>query len=358
MSDSPPSQPIRGRGASSNPANRFEPLHYEVDLDWSDVAEGERPAPQTRYFRDASESIIARNDSPDIPYAASLNPYRGCEHGCIYCYARPFHEFLGFSAGLDFETKIMVKTDAPELLRRELASPRWPPQALGLSGVTDPYQPIERKLQLTRRCLAVLAECRNPVSIITKNWLVTRDVDLLAELARYRAVRVNLSVTTLDRELAAVMEPRTSVPAHRLEAVRILAAAGVPVGVVVAPVIPGLTDHEIPRILQAAAAAGAASAGHQVLRLPRAVGPLFVQWLEEHLPERKEKVLAGIKEVHGGRLDDARFGTRMSGEGRRAEQIHGLFEVARRQAGLTEDGPELSTAAFRRPAGNQLQLGL
>ena len=217
--------------------------------------------PRTQFFKDHSQTIIARNDSPDVGFDASLNPYRGCEHGCIYCYARPTHEFLGFSAGLDFESKIMVKEDAPELLRAELSSPKWQPQVIFMSGVTDCYQPVERKLKLTRRCLEVLAEFRNPVFIVTKNQLVTRDTDLLAELARHQAAAVWLSITTLDSDLRKVMEPRTSPPAARLAAIRELAAAGIPVGVNVAPVIPGLTDHEMPAILQAAAEAGATSAG-------------------------------------------------------------------------------------------------
>src|SRR5262245_27700364 len=235
--------PIRGRGAGGNPANRFEGLLYAPDpeLDPSDS-----PAPTTHFFRDTSRSIIAYNDSPDVGFSASINPYRGCEHGCIYCYARPTHEYLGFSVGLDFESKIMVKEDASALLRRELMSPRWQPQTLAISGVTDCYQPIERRLQLTRRCLEVLLEFRNPVGIVTKNQLVTRDIDVLGELAKLDAAVVYVSVTTLDAELVGKMEPRTSRPAARLEAIAALAQAGIPVGVMVAPIIPGLNDHEIP----------------------------------------------------------------------------------------------------------------
>src|SRR5262249_29963864 len=250
-------------------------LHYERDQE----ADPEGPAPATQFFRDSSRTIIARNDSPDVGFDASINPYRGCEHGCTYCYARPTHEYLGFSAGLDFETKIMVKEDAPELLRRELAAPRYQPKPLALSGVTDPYQPIERRLQLTRRCLEVLVEFRNPVVIVTKNHLVTRDADLLGELATRRAVAVFVSVTTLDADLARILEPRASSPPGRLDAVKELAELGIPVGVLVAPVIPGLTDHELPSILKAVASAGAISAGYVMLRLPHAVAVLFEQWL-------------------------------------------------------------------------------
>src|SRR6267143_1191142 len=256
----PSSAPIRGRVASWSPANRFEKLHVDhddvdvVDLDPGDAV---RPRRATQFFRDGTKTIITRNNSPDVGFETSVNPYRGCEHGCIYCYARPTHEYLGFSAGLDFESKIMVKTNAPELLRAELESPRWQPQTLVMSGVTDPYQPIERKLRITRGCLEVLAKFRNPVVIITKNHLVTRDIDLLCELTKYNAVAVNLSVTSLDPDLQRVLEPRTSVPEARLDAIRQLRTASIPVGVMVAPIIPGLTDHEVPRILDASATAGA-----------------------------------------------------------------------------------------------------
>src|SRR5213592_1870120 len=240
---------FHARGAAENPPNRFEKISLERDADWNDLDE---PAPQTQFFKDHSSSIITTNDSPDVGFEASVNPYRGCEHGCIYCYARPFHEYLGFSAGLDFETKIMVKENAPELLRRELSSAKWKPKVIALSGVTDCYQPVERKLQLTRRCLEVLAEFRNPAAIVTKNNLVTRDVDVLTELARHEAAAVFISVTTLDGELRKRSEPRTSPPAARLSAIETLSKAGVPAGVLVAPVIPGLTDHEMPSIIDAA----------------------------------------------------------------------------------------------------------
>ena len=346
-------QPIRGRGAADNPPNRFERIQLERDADWNPEDD---PLPRTQFFKDRSQTIIATNESPDVGFEASINPYRGCEHGCSYCYARPFHEYLGFSSGLDFETKIMVKEDAPKLLRAALSSPKWQPKTLAMSGVTDPYQPVERRFKLTRGCLEVLAEFRNPVSIVTKNQLVARDADLLGKLARFNAAAVFLSLPTLDAQLRKVMEPRTSTPAARLATITALAQAGVPVGVLVAPVIPGLTDHELPAVLKAAAKAGAKFASFIVLRLPHAVAPMFDQWLATHFPDRKEKVLNRLRALRNGRLSDARFGKRMRGEGVFAEQIETLFDVARRKAGLAEHGPELSTAAFRRPGGGQMPL--
>jgi DNA repair photolyase len=341
---------MKGRGATENPRNRFEKLTYERDTD------EEGSSPKTQFYRDASETIIAYNDSPDVGFGASINPYRGCEHGCIYCYARPFHEYLGFSAGLDFETKIMVKENAPELLRRELSSPKWKPQTIAMSGVTDPYQPIERRLKLTRRCLEVLAEFRNPVGIVTKNYLVTRDIDLLAELAKHNGATVLVSVTTLDAKLAGKMEPRTATPAARLRAISELTTAGIPAGVFVAPVIPGLTDHELPAIAKAAAEAGAQFAGMVPVRLPLGVGELFTHWLEQNFPERKAKVLAQIRAMRGGKLSETRFGQRMRGAGILAQQTQKLFATACRQAGISSQMPELSTAAFRRPSGAQLEM--
>ena len=344
---------FRARGTAENPPNRFEKIALERDADWNDPDE---PAPQTQFFKDHSDSIITTNDSPDVGFEASVNPYRGCEHGCIYCYARPFHEYLGFSAGLDFETKIMVKENAPELLRRELSAPKWKPKIIALSGVTDCYQPVERQLKLTRRCLEVLAEFSNPAVIVTKNHLVTRDADVLKELARHDAAAVFVSITTLDGELRKVMEPRTSPPAGRLSAIETLSKAGVPTGVLVAPVIPGLTDHEMPSIINAAVNAGAQFAGHVVLRLPYAVAPLFEQWLARHFPDRKEKVLNRIRAIRGGQLNDPRFESRMTGEGIFAEQIEALFKVACRKAGIEGARPNLSIASFRRPAVRQLEL--
>lgn len=337
---------IRGRGAAENPTNRFERIAYERDADWN---EPDDPAPKTQFYRDSSESLITYNTSPDVGFSASINVYRGCEHGCVYCYARPYHEYLGFSAGLDFETKIMVKENAPELLRRELSSPKWKPQVLAMSGVTDPYQPVERRLKLTRRCLEVLAEFRNPVGIVTKNYLVTRDIDLLRELAKHNAAAVFVSVTTLNDDLARKMEPRTATPAARLRAIRELTIAGIPAGVFVAPMIPGLTDHELPAIVKAAAEAGAQFAGMVPVRLPLGVGELFTQWLERSFPDRAAKVVAQIRAMRGGKLNESEFGKRMRGEGILAKQTAKLFRLACEKAGITQQGPELSVGAFRRP---------
>jgi DNA repair photolyase len=344
---------VRGRGAADNPKNRFEEIELEPD---PEAAEEESSGPATRFYRDDSKSIIATNDSPDIGFSASLNPYRGCEHGCIYCYARPTHEYLGFSAGLDFESRIMVKSDAPALLRKELESPKWKPQVVVMSGVTDCYQPVERRMRLTRACLEVFAEFRNPVSIVTKNHLVSRDADVLGALARDRAAAVFVSITTLDGELARAMEPRASAPARRLAAVSALASAGVPVGVLIAPVIPGLTEHEIPAILAAAKKAGARHAGRVMLRLPFGVKELFDKWLERHEPLKRSKILGRVREIRGGRLNDPAFGSRMRGQGPIADQIHQLFSATCVRLGITERGPELSIAAFRRPGPVQLAL--
>ena len=343
----------RGRGADGNPANRFEALRVELDPVEPDEQE-ERPKLTTQFYRDLTKTIIARNNSPDVGFETSINPYRGCEHGCAYCFARPTHEYLGFSAGLDFESRIMVKENAPELLEAELASPKWTPQTLVMSGVTDPYQPIERKLKITRRCLEVLAKFRNPVGMITKNRLVTRDIDVLSELAAHDAVAINISVTSLDVKLQRILEPRTSPPQARLDAVAQLRAAGIPVGVMVAPIIPGITDHEVPAIVAACGKAGAQFAGYVMLRLPWAVAPLFERWLDEHFPDRKEKVLGRIRHMRGNKLYDSRWSKRQEGEGIFAEQIASMFEVAKRRAGIG-DRPTLSTAAFRR-ASEQLTL--
>ncbi len=257
-------KPIRGRGALQNPANRFEKLHIEFDADVNQLTEEDLPAKNTILLKDKTCSLLTRNDSPDVGFEFSINPYRGCEHGCIYCFARPTHEYLGFSSGLDFESKILVKEDAPQLLREELSHKKWKPQVVVMSGVTDCYQPIERKLRITRGCLEVFAEFHNPVAIITKNHMVTRDIDLLSELARHNAVIVNMSVTTLDSDLARIMEPRTSMPEARLDAIRQLSAAGIPVNVMVAPVVPAITDHEMVKIMERAAEAGAVSAAYTV----------------------------------------------------------------------------------------------
>lgn len=345
--------PIRGRGASDNPANRFEGRYTDYDLD---EETGEKPSQDTKLIRDDTKQILSENDSPDIPFTYGLNPYRGCEHGCIYCYARPTHEFLGFSAGLDFESRIMVKYDAAKKLRSKFASKSWKPESITLSGVTDPYQPIERELKITRDCLKVFVEARNPVGIITKNYLVTRDLDLLEELSNYNAVHVTLSITTLDRDLARVMEPRTSQPPRRLKAIRELADKGISVGVNVAPIIPGLTDHEVADILEAARDAGATQAGYTIVRLPHGVKDLFQDWLEQHFPDRKEKVLNRIKNIRGGKLNESEFGQRFHGEGEFADQIRNMFKIQTEKLGLNQESLALSTEHFRRPQEGQLNL--
>ncbi len=344
-----------GRGSATNPHNRFEKLAVELEPEALVDEDGEPIRPRTQFLKDDSQTIITFNDSPDIPFRAGLNPYRGCEHGCAYCFARPYHEYLGFSAGLDFETKIVVKERAPELLRAELSRKKWIPQAISLSAISDAYQPVERRLQLTRRCLAVLAEFRNPVAIITKNHLVTRDIDHLAELAKYRAASVAISLTSLDPELAKTLEPRASPPSRRLAAIEELSAAGIPVRVMTAPVIPGLNDHELPDLLAAAAKAGARTASFTVLRLPFAVAPLFSEWLDRHAPGHKDKVLSRIRSMRGGKLYDAQWGKRMKGEGFFAEQIKALFDLGYRKAGFRDDIPDLDASSFRVPTA-QLSL--
>lgn len=355
-----PSPAPIGRGARLNPANRFEQIAADADPDFVEFDEHgvpiERPQPRTQFFEDATETILTPNDSPDVGANFGLNPYRGCEHGCAYCFARPFHDYLGWSSGLDFETKILVKRRAPELLRRELSAKKWRPQPVMVSGVTDCYQPAERRFQLTRACLGVFAEFRNPVGIITKNFLITRDIELLAELARWQCVVATLSVTTLDAALAGKLEPRASRPEHRLRAIRLLADAGVPVNVNVAPIIPGLTDHELPAILEAARDAGARRASYIALRLPHTVKDVFIDWLDAQEPGKKERVLARVREMRGGKLYDARFGVRGHGEGFFADQLHQLFEVTARRLGLNREEFRLSTAHFRPPGGVQLEL--
>ncbi len=347
--------PIRGRGTNAAPQNRFEAARFEPDAE-TGFADLEAPDPRTQYIADASRSALSKNQSPDVGFVVGVNAYRGCTHGCVYCYARPTHEYLGYSAGLDFETRILVKHELPELLRAALAAKSWKPQVIGMSGVTDCYQPIERKLRLTRRALEVLADFRNPCSIITKSQLVARDIDVLLELARHEAVSVTISLTTLDSELARKLEPRAAQPNARLATVAKLARAGVPVGVNLAPIIPGLTDHEIPALAEAAAGAGAAWAGWQLVRLPYAVKDLFAEWLAAHYPDRREKVLHRIMDVREGKLNDSRFATRHRGTGIWAEQIADLVRLARARNRLASSGPALSVAAFRRPDTSQLAL--
>ncbi|UYL10569.1 PA0069 family radical SAM protein [Bdellovibrio sp. SKB1291214] len=341
---------IRGRGASSNIPNRFDSLHFEAEpQDFDNYLEEEKPRLQTQVLKDSSRAVLTKNDSPDIGFTYSVNPYRGCEHGCIYCYARPTHEYLGMSAGLDFESKIMVKENAPELLEEALMKKSWEPQVIVMSGVTDCYQPLEREYKLTRGCLEVLNKFKNPGAIITKNHLVTRDIDILQEMAQYKGIVVTISITSLDTELIASLEPRTSRPAARLRAIEELAKAGIPVGVNVAPMILGLTDHEMPAILKAAADAGATSAGYTMLRLPHAVAPLFEEWLDVHRPLRKNKVIEAVKDVRDGKMYKSDFGNRMTGTGPRAEQLAQVFEVYSRKYKLNAKNWSLSAAHFKRP---------
>lgn len=307
----------------------------------------ERPI---EYISDTTQSIVSENNSPDLPFRYSINPYRGCAHGCSYCYARNSHEYLGFNAGLDFETKIVVKHNAAELLRDFLARETWRAEPITFSGVTDCYQPGEREFQLTRGCLAVALEARQPVSIVTKNALVVRDLDLLAELAALRLAHVFVSINSLDGMLAREMEPRTSIPAARLRAVRALADAGVPVGVMVAPVIPGLNESEMPRVLAAAKEAGAQSAAYVLLRLPMTVEPVFREWLERKQPLKASRVLQRIRATRGGKLSNSTFGERMRGSGDAAEQIRSLFRLFARKHGLDRRLPPLDASQFRRPA--------
>ncbi len=348
----------KGRGSHVNPPNRFGLPLYEPDLDGDAEALERLRRPATEFLPDRSRSVVTENHSPDIPFRYSLNPYRGCEHGCSYCFARPTHEYLGYSAGLDFETKIIVKEDAPELFRDFLARDRWRPEPITLSGVTDCYQPAEQRFRLTRRCLEVAVEARQPLNLITKNALILRDLDLIRDLAADNLVRVFLSVTTLDAALARSMEPRTSTPEARLRAVRTLAEAGVPVMVLIAPVIPGLNDSEMPAILAAAKEAGAASAYWQLLRLPLTVAPVFLEWLGRERPDALPKVEGRIREAHGGKLNNAAFGERMSGSGEMVRQIGDLFRLFARRHGLDGDLPPCDCTKFRPPCSRSGQRRL
>ncbi|MDI6401292.1 PA0069 family radical SAM protein [Balneolaceae bacterium ANBcel3] len=340
----PQNIPLRGRGTADSRMHRFSRIEIEPDPEY--IEQG--ISPRTRFYRDDTSTAIASNDSPDIPFEKSINPYRGCEHGCIYCYARPYHEYLNLSPGIDFETKIMIKKEAPALLKKELSHPKWKPQNISISGATDPYQPVERRLGLTRACLQVLVDFRNPFTIVTKNHLVTRDLDLFEEMARYQGVRVIISLTSLNSSLINRMEPRTSRPEKRLKAIRELSKAGIPVGVLVAPIIPGLNDDEIPALISEARNAGAQFGSYVVLRLPDAVSSLFSDWLEEHYPDRKKKILSRISSIRKGSLNDSRFGYRMSGTGAFSDQIRTLFRTSCLRYGLNQEAPELSADHFRR----------
>lgn len=349
---------LKSRGTSLNPKNRFEP--YYIDYEYSpDEYFDEEPHPhlKTMFYIDNSKTIISENDSPDLGFRYSINPYRGCEHGCIYCYARPSHEYLGFSSGLDFETKILVKPDASKLLEKHFMKKTWKPEFIMFSGNTDCYQPVERKLQLTRDCLKVFLKFRNPVGLITKNALILRDIDILKELASLNLVTVVISITTLNRELSRKLEPRTSVPKKRLETIYRLSSEGIPTGVNIAPVIPGLNDEEIPSILKAASENGAKFAGHIILRLPYSVKDLFIQWLEKHFPEKAPKIINRIHEVRGrNNLNDSRFGSRMKGVGVYAETIHDLFRKTCNKYGLNKEKINIRTDLFVKRSTYQTEL--
>jgi len=348
-----------GRGARSNRAGRFERARVEPRDEPDPVLDGAEPPPLvTTVTPEVTRTIISTNDSPDIPFDRSINPYRGCEHGCVYCFARPTHAFLGLSPGLDFETRLFSKPDAARLLREELRRPGYACRTIALGANTDPYQPIERRLGITRAVLEVLAEHRHPVTVVTKSALVVRDLDLLAAMARDRLASVMVSIATLDGALARRMEPRAATPARRLETLRALAAAGVPTGVLASPMIPGLNDAEVEAIVAAAAGAGAASADYVVLRLPLEIKDLFREWLESQVPLRAGRVLALVRDLRGGRLYDPAFGARMRGEGPIADLLRRRFEVARRRHGLTARPAPLETGLFRVPprAGDQGRL--
>lgn len=359
MSDKLPE--IRGRGSNLKPPNRFDKVHAEDDFEQiegdSDFFEDLRNL-KTEYLPDHSKTVISENVSPDVPFRFSLNPYRGCMHGCAYCYARPTHEYLGLNAGLDFETKIYVKENAPHLFRDFLSAPKWKPELVAMSGVTDCYQPAERQYRLTRGCLEVGLEFGQPMSIITKNALIIRDLDLLKAMAARQLVEVNLSITTLDQELSRSLEPRTSAPAAKLRAIKALTDAGVPVRVIAAPLIPGLNDSHLAGVLQAAKEAGAQTASYVLLRLPLTVEPVFREWLERTHPTHRERIENLIRNTREGKMYSAKFGERMRGTGEIADQIRQTFQVFRRKFGFANNLPSLDYSQFDvpRPKTGQLTL--
>jgi DNA repair photolyase len=354
-------KPAKGRGAVTNPTGRFEPNLRVPDDDGWDAHEDDDfvpPALRTTVGRNASRSVISRNNSPDVGFDQSINPYRGCEHGCIYCYARPTHAYLGLSPGLDFESRLFAKDDAAALLERELAKPGYVCDTIAIGTNTDPYQPIERERKITRGILEVLSRCNHPVSIVTKSALILRDLDILADMAARGLASAMISVTTLDPKLARRMEPRAATPPRRIEAIRALNEAGVPAGVMVAPIIPGLTDHEIEPILEACAKAGARGAGYTIVRLPYEIKDLFREWLQTHAPLRASHVERLIRDVRGGALNDSQFGSRMRGKGPYADQIRTRFKLARKRLNVDRGFPDLDTSQFRPPVppGGQIPL--
>ncbi len=358
MSNKPPTRPApRGRGATYNPANRYHSTETVAEDDGWGSLDAETETLATTLEVDSSRSVITYNSSPDIPFDRSINPYRGCEHGCIYCYARPSHAWLGLSPGLDFESRLFYKADAANLLRKELAHKNYRPAQIALGANTDAYQPVERRLGITRKILGVLADCRHPVAIVTKSTLVERDIDLLTGMAQDGLSAVHISITTLDARLARSLEPRAAAPQRRLKIIERLAEAGIPVGVMVAPVIPGLGDAELETILSRAGDCGATFANYSLLRLPGEVAPLFRQWLDQHYPDHARRVLAILRDTRKGADNDARFGSRMSGEGPFASLIAQRFSLAKRRCGYNEP-PALETDRFLPPAADQAQLSL
>jgi len=347
----------RGRGAGLNPSGRFEPQSRETfDDGWQTLEE--LPPFRTEVQIEKPRTAITRNESPDIPFDRSINPYRGCEHGCIYCFARPTHAYMGLSAGLDFEAKLFAKPDAAKLLEREIAKPGYKPRVIAIGTNTDPYQPIEKEWRIMRQILEVLAKANHPVSIVTKSAMIMRDIDILKDMAAKGLVRASLSVTTLDRKLARTMEPRASTPPRRLEAIHALSEAGIPTSVMAAPVIPALNDHELERILDAAHAAGAREAGYVLLRLPLEVSPLFRDWLLQHYPDRYRHVMSLVRSMRGGKDYDAEFGKRMKGAGPYAWQIARRFEMATKRLGMVRRSMPLRDDLFVPPDGSGVQLSL
>ena len=347
----------RGRGAGLNPEGRFEPReHVAFDDGWQSL--DELPALKTEVQVEKPRTAITRNDSPDIPFDRSVNPYRGCEHGCIYCFARPTHSYMGLSAGLDFETRLFAKPDAPKLLERELAKPGYKPRTIAIGTNTDPYQPIEREWRIMRQILEVLQKANHPVAIVTKSALVLRDIDILQDMASRGLAKVGISVTTLDRKLARAMEPRAATPGRRLDAIKALTEAGIPTSVLVSPIIPALNDHEIERILDATHAAGATEASYVLLRLPLEVSPLFRDWLLQHYPDRYRHVMSLIRSMRDGKDYDAEFGKRMKGSGPYAWQIGRRFEMAVKRLGMIRRGIQLRDDLFVPPSGSGVQLQL
>jgi DNA repair photolyase len=350
-------QNLRGRGARSNVSGRYEPLRRAfVDDGWDSLAE--LPPLKTTVFEESPKSIITRNESPDINFERSINPYRGCEHGCVYCYARPTHAYMGLSPGLDFESKLFIKPNAAALLREELTAPNYVPRTIALGANTDPYQPIERTYRLTRQILEVLSEFNHPVGIVTKSALVLRDLDVLTSMAARNLVKVAISVTTLDPKLSRIMEPRAATPEKRLEALRILSAAGIPTVLMMGPIIPAVNDMEIEAVLKMGAQAGVKEAGYTMLRLPLEVKELFKEWLETHMPDRAQKVMAQVRQVRGGRENDANFGTRMTGTGPYAWMTGRRFQLACEKLGINEARVKLSTELFTKPERQAEQLTL